>query len=272
MLALQLVLAAATWVTHYGWPAWLTGWIGGIPYTVVAGGRLLALTTTAHVVVGSLTLAAAVSLALWWRRLETESGGEAVGRAAQVPRLNGAIAAYGRLVRPRIMAMVLSTMAVAAIVARPGPPDWPTLFHALAGSALVIAGAMALNSRAERASDARMPRTADRPLPSGRLTAVEAGWFGAVTSGLGLGYLAIWSDWATVGLAAVSWAVYVAMYTPMKTRSAWQTPLGALAGAMPVLARGFGRRRAVERHGDGPLQRRLLLAVSPRDGRRLALP
>jgi cytochrome c oxidase assembly protein subunit 15 len=67
-LAVQLTLAAATWVTHYGWPAWLTGAIGAIPYTVVASGRLQAFTTTAHVVVGSLCLAAALSLALWDRR------------------------------------------------------------------------------------------------------------------------------------------------------------------------------------------------------------
>jgi protoheme IX farnesyltransferase len=130
--------------------------------------------------------------------------------------------------------MVLATMTVAALVAGPEVPAWPVLVHALAGSALVIAGAIALNERAERASDAKMARTALRPLPAGRMTAAQAGWFGAAASGLGLGYLGVLSDWMTLALAAISWAVYVSLYTPMKTRSLWQTPLGALAGAMPA--------------------------------------
>jgi protoheme IX farnesyltransferase len=131
--------------------------------------------------------------------------------------------------------MVLATMTVAALAAGPEMPAWPVLVHALVGSALVIAGAIALNGRAERSSDAMMARTALRPVPSGRITAAQAGWFGVTASGLGLGYLGLLSDWMTLALAAISWAVYVSLYTPMKTRSLWQTPLGALAGAMPVL-------------------------------------
>jgi len=69
VFAVQVVLGTATWVTHYGWPAWFTQSIWAIEYTVVANGPLQALTTTAHVVVGSLTLVSAMSLSLWSRRL-----------------------------------------------------------------------------------------------------------------------------------------------------------------------------------------------------------
>ena len=69
VFAVQVVPGAATWVTHYGWPAWFTQAVWAIEYTVVANGPLQALTTTAHVVVGSLTLVSAVSLSLWSRRL-----------------------------------------------------------------------------------------------------------------------------------------------------------------------------------------------------------
>ena len=245
VLAVQLVLAAATWVTHYGWPAWLTGSIGAIPYTVVASGRLQALTTTAHVVVGFALVGG--GLVVGPLVAATHVGKRrASGGAFPLPRGTSA-AAKRTAVCPLPTAYCLLAPRPAADrgdgaldhdgcragggergpgLARPGP----------------CAGRLGIGDRggdraergAERWSDARMTRTALRPLPSGRITAVQAGWFGAVTSGLGLAYLVLLSDWVTVGLAAVSWAVYVAIYTPMKTRLLWQTPLGALAGAMPV--------------------------------------
>ena len=131
--------------------------------------------------------------------------------------------------------MVLATMTVSALVAGPQTPPALGLIHALLGTGLVIVGAIALNERAERRGDAKMARTADRPLPSGRITAAQAGWFGAAASGLGVAYLGLLTDWTMVGLAVTSWVVYVILYTPLKVRSAWQTPLGALAGAMPAL-------------------------------------
>ncbi|MCR4411690.1 MAG: protoheme IX farnesyltransferase, partial [Thermoguttaceae bacterium] len=136
---------------------------------------------------------------------------------------------------PRIVGMVLFTMTVTALVAGPHMPRWGDLAHALAGSALVIAGAIALNQRIERRTDALMRRTASRPLPSGRMTTRQAARFGLVASTLGLAYLAATTPWTLVGLTLVSWVVYVWVYTPMKVFSAWQTPLGALAGAMPTL-------------------------------------
>jgi len=66
---LEIVLGVGTWVTHYNWPAWFTDYIWAVQYTVVAEGPVQALTTTAHVGAGSLTLAAALSLAVWTRRV-----------------------------------------------------------------------------------------------------------------------------------------------------------------------------------------------------------
>ena len=269
-LVAQLVLGAATWVTNYGWPAWFKELIWAIPYTVVAAGRLQALSTTAHVAVGSLALAAAVCLTLWSRRV---AGGEGPGFRVQGSGFRGkpesrhrrswwrngvcpppvtpsprhpvtpsprhaiasSIISCLRLVRPRIVGMVLATMTVSALVAGPEAPAAAELVHALVGTGLVIVGAIALNERAERQSDAKMARTAGRPLPSGRITAAQAGWFGVAASGVGMAYLGLLADWTLVGLAAVSWGLYVVLYTPLKVRSAWQTPLGALAGAMPTL-------------------------------------
>ncbi len=69
LFLIQLVLGLATWVTNYGWPLWFTRNVLALEYTVVAEGLWQALSTTAHVAVGSLCLAAATSTALWSHRL-----------------------------------------------------------------------------------------------------------------------------------------------------------------------------------------------------------
>jgi protoheme IX farnesyltransferase len=142
---------------------------------------------------------------------------------------------YWKLLRPGILGMTLVAMAVAAWIAAPQPPAWPDLLHGLFGTALVIAGAIVLNQRLESRGDAKMPRTADRPLPAGKLTRRQVTWLGLTASVAGLVYLAIFSQPMVVVLAAASWVIYVWLYTPLKSRSPWQTPVGALAGAMPVL-------------------------------------
>jgi heme o synthase len=144
------------------------------------------------------------------------------------------VTAYWHLTRPRIVALVLLAMAVSAWTAAESP-SWPAIAHALLGAALVIAGAIALNQRLECQGDAKMARTAGRPLPAGRLSRRQVTRFGLATTAVGLAYLAIATNAMLTALAAVGWLVYVGIYTPLKTRSAWQTPIGAAAGAMPVL-------------------------------------
>ena len=142
--------------------------------------------------------------------------------------------AYARVLRPRILLLSWAVMAVAAWLAIPSA-FCPRQVAALAGAGLVIAGAMALNQRVELARDARMARTADRPVPSGRLRPRRAAAFGAALSLAGAALLAFLAPPAACALAAASWTLYVVVYTLLKTRSAWQTPIGALAGAAPPL-------------------------------------
>lgn len=75
LLAVQLVLAAGTWVTNYGWPKWFTDLFFRVEYTIMQEGPLQVLFTTAHTAVGSLLLAASASLALWSFRLERQASG-----------------------------------------------------------------------------------------------------------------------------------------------------------------------------------------------------
>lgn len=72
----QAILGAATWVTNYGWPGWFTDYVWAVEYTVVAGGALQAVVTTAHMAVGSLVLAIALSLTLWTGWMHSGSTGD----------------------------------------------------------------------------------------------------------------------------------------------------------------------------------------------------
>jgi protoheme IX farnesyltransferase len=80
-----------------------------------------------------------------------------------------------------------------------------------------------------------MRRTAQRPIPAGRLSAAEAALAAALASLLGLVLLFAESGPLSGSLGALALAIYVLVYTPMKRRSSWSTLPGAVAGAMPTL-------------------------------------
>jgi protoheme IX farnesyltransferase len=142
---------------------------------------------------------------------------------------------YLELTKPRIGAMVLVTVAVAAFVANWGPPQTWLLLNTLLGTALVAASASALNQWLERDTDARMPRTANRPLPAERLSAAQVVGFAVVTILAGTIYLAMAAGPLTAALGLLTWALYVWVYTPLKKRTPLNTAVGAVAGALPVL-------------------------------------
>lgn len=143
--------------------------------------------------------------------------------------------ALWQLSRPRIVAMVALTTVVGAFAAASEPLSTWTLLNALIGSTAVVVGAIALNQRIEHLSDCRMPRTARRPLPTGRLSNREVTWYAVAVTTFGLVYLALLVNLQITCLAALSWLIYVWVYTPLKVFTAWQTPIGAIPGAMPAL-------------------------------------
>ena len=142
---------------------------------------------------------------------------------------------YVELTKPRIGMLVLVTVAVAAYVASWGAPSPLLLANTLLGTALVAASASALNQWLERDSDALMDRTLDRPLPAGRLSSIEVLLFGAGTAVAGFLFLALAVNVPTALLGLSTWFMYVWVYTPLKSRTAANTMIGAVAGALPIL-------------------------------------
>jgi protoheme IX farnesyltransferase len=139
------------------------------------------------------------------------------------------------LTKPRITALVTFTAAVAYVTASGGEPETLRLAALVVGTALSAGGTNGLNQWWEREADARMDRTGDRPLPSGRLAPRTALLFTA-----GLALLGVVLLWAVVGpvtgaLAAATVALYVLVYTPLKKVHAACTYVGAVPGALPVL-------------------------------------
>ena len=150
-------------------------------------------------------------------------------------RLLSAVRPYLELTKPRI-SLWLHIAAIASFYLASGSSvDLTGLLIMIAGSATLTSGVFALNHDLERRPDAAMRRTADRPLPSGRLTPRRALAFGIGASLLGLSVLLALVNVLTAVLAFSVLVIYLAVYTPLKLRTPYHTTPGAVAGAMPPL-------------------------------------
>jgi protoheme IX farnesyltransferase len=153
------------------------------------------------------------------------------------------VADYLALTKPRVALLVLFTVAAGGLLAAAGSPDWVVLGHTLFGTALVAAGASALNQFLERDSDGLMWRTENRPLPAGRLLPIEVLLFGSLLGAAGIGYLAFMVRQPLAALvAAITFLSYVFVYTPLKRKTTLNTLIGAVPGALPPVIGWLGIR------------------------------
>ena len=139
------------------------------------------------------------------------------------------------LTKPRITVMVVVTAGIGMLLAANGGLPLELIIHTLVGTALLSAGSSALNQVLERDLDALMERTADRPLPAGRMSADAGLLFGVGLAIVGLLELAVGVNLLTALLGAVALAGYVFVYTPLKRFSSLATLVGAVPGAIPPL-------------------------------------
>ncbi len=152
---------------------------------------------------------------------------------ALCPARGRALRDFVALTKPRVVVMVLVTALVGFYLASWGRPDFVALFFMLLGTALTAGGTLALNQYIERDLDARMERTRDRPLPSGRLAPTDALVFGAAITVIGLLVLLIAVNPLSALVTSMTVVVYLGAYTPMKQRSPLCSVIGGIPGALP---------------------------------------
>jgi protoheme IX farnesyltransferase len=145
---------------------------------------------------------------------------------------------YAELFKMRVTSLIVMTAWAGFYMgaARSGVSSlsW-TLANALWGIGLTSAGAAALNEVLERRLDARMRRTKNRPLPSGRMDLATGIIAGTVALLVGSVSLALTTNVLTGLLAFATAATYLGFYTPLKKVSPISTFVGAFPGAMPPL-------------------------------------
>lgn len=145
------------------------------------------------------------------------------------------LAAYLELTKPRITFLVVLSSLAGYCMGSVGAFDYSVLLHLTFGIALLSGGIATINQYLERDSDALMKRTKRRPLPTGKLTATNALWFGIVLSVVATIYLALLVNLLTALWGAAAFASYLFIYTPLKPRTTLCTFIGAFPGALPPL-------------------------------------
>src|SRR5215472_10609165 len=145
------------------------------------------------------------------------------------------LAAYLELTKPRITFLIVLTAAAGFCLAQPAGVNYPALVSAMFGIGLLSSGIATLNQYLERDLDQLMRRTANRPLPSGKLQPGEALCFGVALTVGAEAYLLLFVNplCAVLGLTVI--AGYLFGYTPLKTRTSLSTMVGAFPGAVPPL-------------------------------------
>ena len=141
---------------------------------------------------------------------------------------------YLELTKPRLSLLSVLTTIVGYFAAHPAHGSFHLLMLVVCTS-LAAAGVAALNQFLESDTDARMKRTATRPIPAGKVATGSAFVLGVLMC-----IVSLFLMWATVGRLASLFTLltifsYLGWYTPAKRRSRWSTEIGAIAGAFPPL-------------------------------------
>ncbi len=141
---------------------------------------------------------------------------------------------YLELTKPRLSLLSVLTALVGYLVERPSA-GVEGLLWILLGTSLAAGGVAALNQWLEHETDAQMKRTADRPIPAGRVATGSAFVLGSLMCVASLMVIFAKVNGLAALFALLTMIAYLGWYTPAKRTSRWSTEIGALAGALPPL-------------------------------------
>ena len=142
---------------------------------------------------------------------------------------------YWSLTKPEITLLVVMSAVAGFLLGSGVGIAYPTLLALCTGVALTSAGGAALNLILERDHDRSMRRTADRPMPSGRIQPGAAYAFSFITISTGLLILWVFTNALTTVLATLTIFLYIVLYTPLKRKTRFNTLVGTIPGALPAL-------------------------------------
>lgn len=148
------------------------------------------------------------------------------------------LADYWSMTKPDVSLLIGITTAAGFCLGRPPHEDgfpFLRLAHTVAGTLLVAGGTGTLNQWMERRFDALMRRTARRPVAGGRIAPSSALAFGLLLSAGGVIDLAAAVNALSGGIALLTIASYLFVYTPLKRKTPLCTIVGAIPGAAPPL-------------------------------------
>jgi protoheme IX farnesyltransferase len=149
--------------------------------------------------------------------------------------LKAKASAYFELTKPRIAFMLVLTAAAGFYLGMKDNFQFLLFINSMIGITLLAFGVATLNQYIERQIDLLMERTALRPLPTSKISPLEALVFGVALCAAAEIYLALLVNPLTAGLGLVVIVGYVLLYTPLKRRTSASTAIGAIPGAMPPL-------------------------------------
>ncbi|WP_343416321.1 heme o synthase [Candidatus Flexifilum breve] len=143
---------------------------------------------------------------------------------------------YLELTKLRIVLLLVFTTVTAMFIAAEGAPSFAVLVPTIIGGALAAGGSSVINQYYDRDMDAKMTRTARRPIPSGRVSPTNALIFGVALIVWSVFILGVFVNWLAAGLALGGSLYYVVIYTVLlKRNTVLNILIGGGAGAMPVL-------------------------------------
>src|ERR1700676_3759020 len=154
---------------------------------------------------------------------------------------------YYTLTKPEVNLLILMTTSAGYYLASHGSFRFAGLINTLIGTLLVASGTATLNQWMERVWDKQMRRTANRPIPSGRMRPLHALLFGITLSVGGGVYLLLTVNRLSAVLAISTLLSYLLVYTPLKRVTPLCTLLGAIPGAMPTLIGWAGGAGSIDR-------------------------
>ena len=187
---------------------------------------------------------------VFWSNTTDRGGRQGVGSISpETIPLGTRVRDYAELTKARITTLIVLTGWCGYFlgVHKSGLTAWSLgLLHALLGIGLTSSGTAALNEVLESEVDSRMRRTAQRPIPAGRMSRLHAAAVGLILTLGGSFYLSVFANPLTGLLAFLTALVYLAAYTPLKQISPICTFVGAFPGAMPVVLGWTAARERLE--------------------------